>query len=203
MSLRADLARYPKRPWLKEQSIWAIGVYRFGRWGERRRSRLGRWVCDRLYWPIHRIVETISGVSIPKGAEIGPGLRIWHFGNVIVNEGAVVGANCTMRHGVTIGNRAEGGPCPVIGDGVDIGAYAQILGGITVGDGARIGAMSLVIKDVPGGATAVGVPARIIEAAEEPRPDAPDVQRATTGDVVDAPSPEEREAASSEASDAA
>ncbi|MEC9374388.1 MAG: serine acetyltransferase [Planctomycetota bacterium] len=162
MTLKADLKRYPKRPWFKEQSIWAIAVYRFGKWGDRRRTGAGRWICNRLYWPMHRIVETISGVSIPKGAEVGPGLRIWHFGNVIVNEGSKIGANCTMRHGVTIGNREEGGPCPVIEDEVDIGAYAQILGGIRVGRGARIGAMSVVLRDVPPGATAVGVPAKIV-----------------------------------------
>ena len=64
-----------------------------------------------------------------------------------------------MRHGVTIGERVEGGPAPVVEDGVDIGAYAQILGGVTIGRGARIGAMSVVLADVPPGAAAVGNPA--------------------------------------------
>jgi len=67
-----------------------------------------------------------------------------------------------MRQGVTIGNRREGGPVPVIGDNVEFGAYAQVLGGVRVGDNCRIGAMSVVLSDVPDGATAVGAPARII-----------------------------------------
>jgi serine O-acetyltransferase len=90
-------------------------------------------------------------------------LRIWHFGNIFVNPDSVLGANCTLRQGVTIGNRVEGGPSPVLGDDVEVGAYAQILGGIKVGRGAKVGAMSVVLVDVPDGATAVGNPARIIE----------------------------------------
>ena len=63
---------------------------------------------------------------------------------------------------MTIGNRAEGGPVPVIGNRVDFGAYAQVLGGIVVGDGAKIGAMSVVLSDVPPGATAVGAAAKVV-----------------------------------------
>ena len=71
-------------------------------------------------------------------------------------------ANCVLRHGVTIGNRVDGGPVPVLEDNVDLGAYAQILGGVRIGRGARIGAMSVVLSDVPADATAVGAPARVI-----------------------------------------
>lgn len=164
MSLREDLKRYPRRPWFKEQSIWAIAVYRFGRWGDRRRTAAGRWACDKLYWVSHRFVETLTGISIPKSVVIGPGLRIWHFGNIIVHGDSVIGANCTLRHGVTIGNREEGGPTPVLEDDVELGAYAQVLGGVRIGRGAKVGAMTVVLCDVPAGATAVGVPARIIPA---------------------------------------
>ncbi len=160
---QADLARYPRRPWLKEQSIWAIAVYRFGRRVDRRRPGLWRKILERWYWLIFRLTETVTGISLPKGARIGPGLRIWHFGNIFVNGESVLGANCTLRQGVTIGNRVEGGPSPILGDDVELGAYAQILGGITIGRGARVGAMSVVLIDVPDGATAVGNPARIIE----------------------------------------
>jgi len=67
-----------------------------------------------------------------------------------------------LRQGVTIGNRHPDGPVPVIGDNVELGAYAQVLGGVRIGDNARIGAMSVVLCDVPDGATAVGAPARVI-----------------------------------------
>ena len=86
------------------------------------------------------------------------------FGNIFLHSGVKIGANCTLRQGVTIGNRHEGGGVPVLEDNVDIGAYAQILGGIRVGKGARIGALSVVLQDVPPGATAVGIPAKILSA---------------------------------------
>jgi serine O-acetyltransferase len=160
---QADLARYPRRPWLKEQSIWAIAVYRFGRRVDRRRPGVVRRLGDRLYWLAFRVTETLTGVSIPKSARVGPGLRIFHFGNIFVHPEAEIGAGCTLRQGVTVGNRVEDGPVPVLEDGVDLGAYAQVLGGVRVGRGAKVGAMSVVLRDVPPGAVAVGVPARIVE----------------------------------------
>lgn len=157
-----DKKRYPKRPWLKEQSIWAIAVYRFGRWGDTRQSSLQRWLCDRIYWFLFRAVETLTGISFTKAVVIGPGLRIWHFGNIFIHPEVRIGDACTLRQGVTIGNCVEEGPVPVIGNRVDFGAYAQVFGGITIGDDAKVGAMSVVLMDVPPGATAVGAPARII-----------------------------------------
>jgi len=160
---RADLRRYPApRPFLKEQSIWAVWVYRFGRRVDRLPYGLRRRLLTALYWPLFRLVETLLGISLPKAAVIGPGLRIWHFGNIFIHPEARIGAHCTLRHGVTIGNRVEGGGVPVIGDNVELGAYAQVLGGVRIGNDCRIGAMSLVLSDVPDGCTAVGVPARII-----------------------------------------
>jgi serine O-acetyltransferase len=160
---KADLARYPRRPWLKEQSIWAIAVYRFGRRVDRRRPGFVRNVLEKWYWLVFRVTETLTGISIPKSVRVGPGLKIWHFGNIFVHADSVIGANCTLRQGVTIGNREDDGPAPVLEDDVELGAYAQVLGGIRVGRGAKVGAMSVVLGDVPPGAVAVGVPARIIE----------------------------------------
>ena len=160
---QADLLRYPRRPWLKEQSIWAIAVYRFGRRIDRRSPGFLKKLLGRAYWLMFRIVETVTGISIPKSVQVGPGLKIWHFGNIFVHADSVLGANCTLRQGVTIGNREEDGPAPILEDDVDLGAYAQVLGGVRVGQGAKVGAMSVVLRDVPAGATAVGIPARIIE----------------------------------------
>jgi serine O-acetyltransferase len=159
----ADLMRYPmKRPFLKEQSIWAVWVYRFGRRNDARPDGLIKKLGTVWYWFLFRIVETATGVSLPKSAVIGGGLRIWHFGGIFINPGVVIGRNCTLRQGVTIGNRVDGGPVPVVGDDVEFGAYAQVLGGIKLGDRCKIGAMALVIKDVPDDATAIGVPARVL-----------------------------------------
>jgi serine O-acetyltransferase len=159
----ADLRRCDRRrPLLKEQSLWAIWVYRFGRRVERRREGVLKRVQTAFYWLLFRFVETLLATSLPKSAQIGPGLRIWHFGGIFIHHQARLGSNCTLRQGVTIGNRTEDGPAPIIGNGVDFGAYAQVLGGILVGNDCRIGAMSVVLCDVPDGATAVGNPARII-----------------------------------------
>jgi len=161
----ADLRRYGmRRPFLKEQSIWAVWLYRRGRRLDAMAPGLRRRVATPVYWLLYRLIETAVNITLPKSARIGPGLRIWHFGNVIIHADAVIGANCTLRHGVTIGVRNDDGPAPVIGDNVDIGAYAQILGGVRIGNDCRIGAMSVVLCDVPDGATAVGAPARIIPA---------------------------------------
>jgi len=163
----ADLRRYPRRPFLKEQSAWAVSVYRFGRRVDRRKTGFLKWLGGRWYWLAYRVVETLTGISIPKSVAVGPGLRIYHFGNVFVHADVKIGANCTLRQGVTIGNRHEGGPVPVLGDGVDLGAYAQVLGGVRIGNGAKIGAMSVVLCDVPPGATAVGIPAKLIQRKDE------------------------------------
>jgi serine O-acetyltransferase len=167
---QADLARYPRRPWLKEQSIWAIAVYRFGRRVDRRKPGLWRKFLDRIYWMAFRATETLTGISIPKMVEVGPGLRIYHFGNIFIHPAVRIGANCTLRQGVTIGNRRDGDAVPTLGDDVELGAYAQVLGPVTIGRGAKLGAMSVVLCDVPPGAVAVGNPARIIERSAAPTP---------------------------------
>ena len=159
---QADLQRYPPQPFLREQSAWALWVYRFGRRNDRRKPGLRRKLGGRLYWFLYRITETLTGIGIPKGVQIGPGLRIHHFGGIFIHQDVKIGARCTLRQGVTIGNRHENGPVPIIEDDVEFGAYAQVLGGVRIGRGARIGAMAVVLQDVPAGAAAVGVPARIV-----------------------------------------
>lgn len=159
----ADVERYGlHRVFMKEQSIWAIWLYRWGQRLDLRQDGLIKTMLTALYWPMFRFIETITGVSLPKSATIGAGLRIWHFGGVFVHPNAVLGKNCTLRHGVTIGNRHEGGPVPVVGDNVEFGAYAQVIGGVRIGNNCRIGIMAVVLSDVPDGATVVGSPARIV-----------------------------------------
>jgi serine O-acetyltransferase len=160
---QADLARVGvKRALLKEQSLWAIWVYRFGRRLDRHPMRASRKLLLPIYWFLFRITETLTGISLPKSCIIGKGLRIWHFGGIFINGDAVIGENCTLRQGVTIGNRHEGGPSPVIGDNVEFGAYAQVLGGVHIGSRCRIGAMTVVLTDMPPGSVVVGQPARIV-----------------------------------------
>jgi serine O-acetyltransferase len=158
----ADLARYPPRAFLREQSIWAVWIYRFGRRVLNRKPGFSQKVELKFYWLMFRTIETITGISLPLDAKIGPGLRIFHFGNIFIHSDVVIGRNCTLRQGVTIGNRMVDGPAPSVGDDVTFGAYAQVLGKVHIGDGAKVGAMSVVLSDVPAGATAFGIPARVV-----------------------------------------
>jgi serine O-acetyltransferase len=159
---KADLARYPRRPFLSEHSIWAIFIYRFGRRSLKRKPGTIRNFQLWAYRVMYLIVQTITGIGLSLEARIGPGLRIYHFGNIFVHPDAVIGRNCTLRQGVTIGNHTADGLVPTIDDDVEFGAYAQVLGNVHVARGAKIGPMSLVITDVPEGATALGVPARVL-----------------------------------------
>jgi serine O-acetyltransferase len=156
----ADLTRYPSRPFLREQSIWAIWVYRLGRRILKRKPGVTRSIQLKIYWMLFRIVETLTGVSLPLDAQIGPGLRIFHFGNIFIHSSAIIGRNCTLRQGVTIGNRFTDGAAPIVEDNVEFGAYAQALGSIRIGANAKVGAMSLVLYDVPADTTVLGNPAR-------------------------------------------
>jgi putative colanic acid biosynthesis acetyltransferase WcaB len=112
---------------------------------------------------IYRVViDWIMGVEIPWYTEIGPGLRLHHAKSVVINGNAVIGSNVSIRHGVTLGGRRSEFDCPVIGDGVSIGAGAILIGALQVGANAQIGAGAVVLSDVPSQGRAVGNPARIL-----------------------------------------
>lgn len=93
------------------------------------------------------------------------GLRIWHYGSIIVNPKARIGKNCNIHGNCCIGNaKSDSQDSPVIGDNVDIGQGAQILGGIRIADNVIIGAGAVVVKDVfTPGVTVIGVPGRVVE----------------------------------------
>lgn len=114
------------------------------------------------------VTRTVTGIEIHPSATIGRRLFIDHGMGVVIGETAVIGDDVLMYHGATLGGRdlARGPRHPVIGDRVLIGAGARVLGRVTVGDDARIGANAVVVKDVPPGATAVGVAATIQPAGE-------------------------------------
>ncbi len=105
------------------------------------------------------------GADISPQAEIGPGLRIVHSMNIVIGPGVRIGRDAVLFNGVTLGNRlghhGESG-MPVLGDRVLLGTGSAILGPVVIGDDARIGANAVVLRDVPSGATAVGIPARVI-----------------------------------------
>eukprot|EP00551_Chaetoceros_affinis_P011980 CAMPEP_0203680186 /NCGR_PEP_ID=MMETSP0090-20130426/38321_1 /ASSEMBLY_ACC=CAM_ASM_001088 /TAXON_ID=426623 /ORGANISM="Chaetoceros affinis, Strain CCMP159" /LENGTH=488 /DNA_ID=CAMNT_0050548137 /DNA_START=37 /DNA_END=1503 /DNA_ORIENTATION=+ len=112
------------------------------------------------------------GVDIHPAAEIGSGVFFDHASGLVIGETAVVGNNCTLLHGVTLGGtgKVSGNRHPKVGNNVLIGAGSSILGNITIGDCAKIGAGSIVLRPIPHGATAVGAPAKIIGWAKENDP---------------------------------
>ena len=113
---------------------------------------------------ISQIARFFTGIEIHPGATIGKGLCIDHGMGVVIGETAEIGDDVLIYHGITLGGtgKDKGKRHPTIGNGVVIGAGAKVLGPIKVGDNAKIGANAVVVKDVPEGATAVGIPAKNI-----------------------------------------
>ncbi len=109
------------------------------------------------------LAEVVTQAEIHPGTRIGGGLLLPHPNGIVIHPDAEIGPNCLIFQQVTIGVGPRPG-LPRIAGHVDIGAGARILGGVTVGEHARIGANAVVIADVPAGATAVGVPARVLAA---------------------------------------
>ena len=117
-----------------------------------------------------RIWSAQAGMEIPLDGKIAGGLLLPHANGIVIHPRAVIGPNCLIFQQVTIGEGGSQAGVPTIGGHVDIGAGARVLGGITVGNHSRIGANAVVLSDIPDGATAVGVPARVIE-RKSPRKD--------------------------------
>lgn len=128
--------------------------------------RGANWLWKRNFKLIARVISHIgrilTGIEIHPGARIGDRFFIDHGMGVVIGETASIGNNVTIYHDVTLGGTSweKGVRHPQVGDDVIIGAGAQLLGPIHIGAGARIGSNAVVVRDVPAGATMVGVPAR-------------------------------------------
>ena len=114
---------------------------------------------------LSNIARLFTGIEIHPGAVIGRRFFIDHGMGVVIGETAVIGDDCTLYHGVTLGGTSwqKGKRHPTLGCDVVVGAGAKVLGPITIGDGARIGSNAVVVKSVKPGATVVGVPGRVVE----------------------------------------
>jgi serine O-acetyltransferase len=165
----ADIARYRaggdrgKALWLNP-AVWAIGCYRLGNWLHVERPFiLVRIPLKVISYFANKWCEVFMEMCIDTQATIGPGLHIGHIGGVHINPQAVLGSNCNLAHRVTIGASSMGRlGSPVLGDDVYIGTGATLIGKIKVGSGAKIAANTLVMSNIPAGATVMGVPGRII-----------------------------------------
>lgn len=138
--------------------VHALIMHRFSHW---------LWKA-RFYWLgrlFSHLGRFLTGIEIHPGASIGHRVFIDHGMGVVIGETAIVGDDCTLYHGVTLGGTSwnKGKRHPTLEQGVVIGAGAKVLGPITIGKNAKIGSNAVVVKDVPENATAVGIPARILE----------------------------------------
>lgn len=135
----------------------ALLFHRVAHWFYRRR----RFIVARL---ISQLARWITGIEIHPGARIGRGLFIDHGMAVVIGETAEIGDNVTIYQGATLGGtgKEKGKRHPTIGDNVVISAGAKVLGSFKVGDYAKIGAGAVVLREVPPGATVVGVPGRVV-----------------------------------------
>lgn len=128
----------------------AVLVYRFGHWALGAPRPLN-WALGFVYHALHLAVRVLWGIELPRRTRIGPGLYIGHFGGVTVSQRALIGANCALSQGVTIGigGRGEAIAAPVIGDDVYIATGACVYGGIRIGNNVKIGPNACVHADVP------------------------------------------------------
>ena len=130
--------------------------------------RIAHYCWDREWKLLARVLSqtarALTGIEIHPGATIGRRFFIDHGMGVVIGETAEIGDDVVLYHGVTLGGTAlhHGKRHPTLEDGVVVGAGAKVLGAITVGKGARIGSNAVVVKDVPAGASMVGVAARVV-----------------------------------------
>ena len=164
-----DMARYRSKGYSRNElwlspAVWAIASYRLSNWVVRGNvGPLLRLPLKVVAFCANKFCEVFMEMCIDPQATIGGGFYVGHIGGVHINPGAVLGRNCDVSHRVTIGTSAMGRQgSPVVGDDVYIGTGATLVGKIRVGRGAKIAANSLVMTNVPEGATVMGVPARII-----------------------------------------
>ena len=155
----------------------AVALYRFGVWKDGIGPKLLRVPFTLLYRFLYIFVRNVYGIELPHTARIGRRLTVGHQHGITVHGNSVIGDDCLIRQGVTLGQDrptpgvlVENVPAPTLGDRVEVGAGAMLVGGITVGDGVRIGPNAVVMTNVPAGAIVAAPPARIMALPPKRKP---------------------------------
>jgi serine O-acetyltransferase len=159
-----------KEDWIAHGRDWtkpgfrAVAVYRFGVWRMTLKPIVLRAPFSILYRALYRKVRNTYGIELPYSAQLGRRVVIEHQSAIVIHGDCVIGDDCIIRQGVTMGNRYLDRPfdAPKLGKRVNVGAGAKIFGNITIGDDVNIGANAVVLSDIPPGKTAVGIPAKIL-----------------------------------------
>lgn len=166
--IKSDLSRYinpvmHRFEW-NEPSWTVVVLYRIAR----RIRILPIWllpikiILNLVVVPLYAFMSIFVGVSIPRSVEIGRGLRVCHFGAIIIGVNTKIGTNFTIHQGCTIGAKSSFNDFVTIGDDVTMCANSMIIGNVNIGNNVTVGANSLVMTDVPDNSIVVGMPARII-----------------------------------------
>jgi serine O-acetyltransferase len=159
--IREDYAAHG-RDWTKP-GFRAVAVHRLGVWRMNVKPKILRAPLSILYRMCFRHIRNHYGIELPYSVTLGRRVIIEHQGAIVIHGHSVIGDDCVIRQGVTLGNRRLDAPldAPTLGNRVNVGAGAKILGKVHIGDDAVIGANAVVLSDVPPGALALGVPATI------------------------------------------
>jgi serine acetyltransferase len=151
------------RDWTKP-GFRAVAVHRFGVWRMRVRSRVLRAPLSMIYRSMFRYCRNHYGIELAPGLTLGRRTIVEHQSGIVVHGHCVIGDDCILRQGTTLGNKNLDRPfdAPQLGSRVNVGAGAKILGAVTIGSDAVIGANAVVLHDVPASCVAVGIPARVM-----------------------------------------
>jgi GT2 family glycosyltransferase/serine acetyltransferase len=164
--------------WVAHEKDWtkpgfrAVALQRFGVWRMTVEPKFLRAPFSVLYRFFYRFIRNVYGIELPYTVQLGRRVIIEHQHGIIIHGGTVIGDDCIIRQGVTLGNRYLERPfdAPKLGDRVNIGAGAKILGNVQLGDDVNIGANAVVLCDVESGKTAVGIPAKVINSSVTKNP---------------------------------
>lgn len=135
--------------------------------------RVNHWLWNSgLKWlarVLSHVMRWLTGIEIHPGAQIGRRFFIDHGMGVVIGETTIIGDDCTLYHGVTLGGTSwsSGKRHPTLGNDIVVGAGAKILGPVEIGDDARVGSNAVVVQSVPAGATVVGIPGRIVSSTPD------------------------------------